>query len=219
MKKLISLLLAVLLCTGFACAESLNLSGVEATIPATTVDIPAFELADEAMATTMHMVDMTDSTITVTCTAENMRVAFDFAAAGNGYICLTQNMTASYQAYKRFLYPDQVNTMLVENSAYLYIIDLYTDDWFMVRIAGGDDLTSYVGYLGNWSTADVEYVAELYGCQGPYNYYNGNPWIRHMAGCYISILNGQLVIVNCSETITDEDLSYFLNSLSIGPAW
>lgn len=220
MKKIVSLLLASMLCLGCfaACAEELDLSGAEvATQVAKQIPEDAFVLPEEAMsATSTDIVEVTDEYISVTATGVTIR--FDVAAAGAGYLCLTQDIMASISSYMRYDDPYSVLDVMVSNDINILALDLFTNGCYYVYQWEADGLSTLVNNLKDLRASDQNVVAEKLHSTAVVENYNGQTWIQALNQFYVTIVNGQYVVVEIDSDVPVADVPYFLNALTITAA-
>lgn len=216
MKKIVSLLLAAMLCLACftACAEGLDLTGVEATIPTAEIEAPELALIDAPMGlTTSDVVTMTSTYVQVI--SDGIKFRFDYVAAGDGYLIFTTDMRASMAAYARVQNPTGVQEFMLQHHYYMEILDSFTGADFIVHTSGADQLCAIVQDMRTLSNFELSQVAELYGVTEPFYYFNGTPWLHVNAQTYLTIVNGQYVLVQTPELVSADEFVAFMSYLFV----
>lgn len=219
MKKIISLLLAALLCLGCfsALAEDIDLTGVEANAPAVKIaEKPALDLHDVAMAAAYtDVVEVTDAYVSVT--ANNVTIRFDKQKAGGGFMCLTKDLMASLTDYLRYDDPYAVQDILLSNDINLLVMDEFTKGCYYVYFLEADSLSALVGDFTSLSTRNQTTVAQKLASTSTIVTYNNIAWIS-TGSIFATIVNGQYICVEIDSDVTAEDVPYFLGALSVTAA-
>ncbi len=220
MKKIVSLLLAALLCFGCfsALAEDIDLTGVEANAPAAKIaEKPALDLRDAAMAgaATTDVVEVTDAYVSVT--ANNVTIRFDKQKAGGGFLCLTKDLMASLTDYLRYDDPYAVQDILISNDISMLIMDEFTKGCYYVYFLEADSLSALVGDFSTLSARNQTTVAQKLASTSSIVTYNNIAWIS-TGSIFATIVNGQYVCVEIDSDVTAEDVPYFLGALSVTAA-
>lgn len=221
MKKLIALLLAALLCISClpAMAE-LNLEGAEAKKleEKQLSEINAQLIEKTAAAETGDKVTVTSEYVNVRVKGVDIR--FDMVAAGGGYLCLTQDLFASLDTYKRFgdaAYSLRDN--LVSQGVYLWIYDTFAGLENFVYFKWDADLISeVVGTLHNLSRGDQEYIVDMLGGTADMLEVHGSTTWINCGSYYLTIAGSQYIAVQLDSDSTPEDAAALLSALTITAA-
>ena len=217
MKKIVSLLLAAMLCLGCfaACAEEVDLSGVEiAPIEVTDAFDREISFRNATMAlTTTHDVTVTDTSVTVV--ADGIRIVFNIQKAGGGYLCFTQDLMASLAAYMRLDDMEAWQKYMIDELIYINMVDEWTGgDNYVFNDGEPDQLSALIGDLATQSASVVNQIASSMG--GSVIKYNGRPWIYASSNdfvIFITIAGGQYVYVQAAGTL--DDAAYIMNALTV----
>ena len=219
MKKIVSLLLAALLCFGCfsALAEDIDLTGVEAAAPAAKMtEKPAVALRDAAMAaTSADVVVVTDDYVSVT--ANDVTIRFDKQKAGGGYLCLTQDLMASLTDYLRYDDPYAVQDILLSNGINMLIMDEFTKGCYYVYFLEADSLSALVGNFSDLTSRNQNTVAQKLASTFTIVTHNNIDWIS-TGSIFATIVNGQYVCVEIDSDVSAADVPYFLGALSVTAA-
>ena len=216
MKKIISLLLACMLCLGCfsALAEDIDLSGYEIAPlevkDALNLEIP---LLNATMGSTAHNVTVTDTSVTVI--ADGVQIVFDIQKAGGGYMCFTQDILASFASYLRVDDMTAFQELLIDEKIYILIVDEWTSDESYIFTDGEPDpVSALIGDLTSCSASIANQLAISMGCD--VISYNGRPWLYATDGTrnlFVTIAGGEYVYVQTAGTL--DDAAYIMNALSV----
>lgn len=221
MKKIISLLLATMLCLGCfsALAEDVDLTGVEIApleVKEALDSGISFRNANMAANSTAHNVTVTDNAVTVV--ADGVKIVFNIQKAGGGYMCFTQDLMASLASYLRIDDMEGLQKYLIDEKIYIYFIDEWTyNENFIYNDGEPDQLSALIGDLATQSASIVNQIATSMG--GNVIKYNGRPWIYAAGSDYvlfITIAGGQYIYVQAAGTL--DDAAYIMNALSVTTA-
>lgn len=217
MKKIVSLLLAAMLCLACftACAEEIDLTGVEIA-PLEVTDAFDREISlrkASKAATTTHNVTVTDSAVSVV--ADGVSIVFNIQKAGGGYLCFTQDLMASLAAYMRLEDMEAWQQYMIDELIYINMVDEWTGGENYVFTDGEpDQLSALIGDLATHSASTVNQVAISMG--GNVIKYNGRPWIYASSNdfvIFITIAGGQYVYVQAAGTL--DDAAYIMNAVTV----
>jgi NACalpha-BTF3-like transcription factor len=224
MKRLLSILLALMLCmTAFSVLAEETVSEFANDEVGLTVQenaLPKVELKEASQATKAGDDVVNQNNVYTIKTPDGLTITLN-AANLSSFLVLTQSYYASLDIYSRFK-DDATATKfideLIDGNAHIVIWDAYEAfQSIVLQTSGSSALTKHVKNLGELRESDIKMVANQIAVSNNVSDYtlytfNGNVWIQLKANVLVTIVNSEYVVAFFypnGDTMTDDDYDDF----------
>lgn len=199
MKKLVVMALALLLICAAAAAETLDVKPEDFTLDLSQRHELQVDILDEdsfadggfsvAREGSKYIVNDGDTKYTLDL-AENPT-----------FLCFTQDMMASFEAYLRISDPNGLQNMLVSEGVSYFLVDSETNMQVYIYPREGDHLSSFTGDLSKMTKQNQELIASMMGVDASALKTAGDTtWVIGNESLMLTIFNNKYIIVEFGGT-------------------
>ena len=194
MKKCIALAVVMTLLCSCALAETLDISGKESTLNMNQSRAIQVELTDDAAFAAKNMDAVEREGDIYSVHAGNVTYHLDVGPFPT-FLCFTQDLYASFDAYLRHGSPKELQKMLIDEDIHFFLYDLETELTIYIYSDEADELSALAEDFSSLSPANQELIASIL-CTDPVLKQAGNTtWILGNDHLMATIVGGEYVIV------------------------